>query len=375
MRETRYQPVLVFAIVLLLSGCGLLGPKRMVPDRFNYSEAIGQSVRDQMLLNIVRTRYMETPVFLAVSSVVNQYGLTGGISGTLIRERPDSPGVDIDTNIGELNLQYSERPTVTYVPIGGQEFSSHLLSRVPPEVFFAAAQSGLPVDVLMRLGVRRLGKVENASFGKLSLGRAGDDFDKLENFTKVVDLFIRLVDAKVIEVQKGDVDPETDEGEEDFERFLVIADKVPRDMRPLLAEFRRLVGLSTDHNRYRITSRVANIGDDEMTVQTRSVMAIIEFVSRGVEVPVEHLEQGRVDRFGIQSAPTGAAQQLFPFRMYASPNRPRNAYAAVRFKRYWYSIERNDTISKRALNVLIILYQLRAPATEGAGPILTIPTS
>ena len=55
---------LIIAAVFVLSGCAVFGHRRVPPDRFNYNEALAESTRDQMLLNIVRLRYLEEPVFL-----------------------------------------------------------------------------------------------------------------------------------------------------------------------------------------------------------------------------------------------------------------------------------------------------------------------
>ena len=66
------------------------------------------------------------------------------------------------------------------------------------------------------------------------------------------------------------------------ERYLMIAEEVPEDLRPLLGELRQLIGL-TNRNRFRITERVTNIKDDEISIQTRSVMAMMEFMARGLK--------------------------------------------------------------------------------------------
>ncbi|MGD8702214.1 MAG: hypothetical protein PVH26_07235, partial [Desulfosarcina sp.] len=68
----RYFLLIVLAL-LIVSGCAAQGARRVPADRFNYNAAIAQSTREQMLLNIVRSRYLEVPVFLTVSSVLTQY--------------------------------------------------------------------------------------------------------------------------------------------------------------------------------------------------------------------------------------------------------------------------------------------------------------
>ena len=153
----------------------------------------------------------------------------------------------------------------------------------------------------------------------------------------------------------------------------MIAEEVAKDLRPILGELRQLIGL-TNHNRFRITYRVTNIKDDEISIQTRSVMAMMEFMARGVEVPLEHLEDGWVIDYGLQNSEGEGAKELIPFKMHSSKKRPKNVFAAVRYKGYWYYIDHADITSKRALSLIIVLFRLQAPTPSGAAPILTLPT-
>jgi hypothetical protein len=372
----RYFLLIVLAL-LIISGCAARGARRVPADRFNYNAAIAQSTREQMLLNIVRSRYLEVPVFLTVSSVLTQYeydssiGVGGffGISGT----SENVIGGTTDVITGDANLRFSERPTITYLPVEGQEFSAHLLSDIPADLFFASAQAGWPVDVFMRIGIQRLGALENMSFGEVAATGAQDtktvftrDLQKLKRFERMIQLIFILSDEEIIEVQQT-----TENGK--AERYLIIAEKVPGELRPLLNELRELIGIS-NRNRFRITDRVTNLRDDEISIQTRSVMAMMEFMARGVEVPIEHLEQGHVIDYGLQDSEGEVAEGLIPFRMISSKSRPENVFAAVRHQGYWYYIDHSDITSKRALSLIIVLFRLTAPTPAGAAPILTLPT-
>ena len=141
----------------------------------------------------------------------------------------------------------------------------------------------------------------------------------------------------------------------------------------MLDELRQLIGLS-NRNQFHITDRVTNIKDDEISIQTRSVMAMMEFMARGVEVPLEHLEDGWVIDYGLQNSEGEVARELVPFKMHSSKNRPENVFAAVRFRDYWYYVDHADITSKRALSLIIVLFRLQAPTPSGAAPILTLPT-
>jgi hypothetical protein len=362
--------LLIAAAVFVISGCAAQGAKRVPRDRFDYNAALAQSTREQMLLNIVRSRYLEVPVFLTVSSVLTQYEYDSsiGLSGILEFGRGTT-----DRAIGETNMRFSERPTITYLPVEGQEFSAHLLSDIPSEIIFAAAQAGWSIDVFMRIGVQRLGAAENMSFGEIPATGYGDsktqfedEFKKLKRFERMIELIFILSDREVIEVQQVEKD-------EKIERYFLIAEEVPEDLRPLLAELRQIIGLS-NRTRFRITERVTNIKDDEISIQTRSVMAMMEFMARGVEVPLAYLEEGRVIDYGLQSSEGEAAKGLIPFRMHSSKNRPDDVFAKVRYQDYWYYIDHTDITSKRALSLIIVLFRLQAPTPAGAAPILTLPT-
>jgi len=328
-KRFSFRNLCIVATALFLTvGCAAQGPSRVPADRFDYNAAIAQSTREQMLINIVRSRYLEVPVFMTVSSVLTQYEYNGslGVAGTF--GLSDNSG---DTISGDANLAYSERPTITYLPVEGKEFSAHLLSPIPSQMMFAAASAGWPVDHFMRIGLNRIGIAENMSFGEIPTSEITDwkkqfeeDFNKLKRFRKVIQLIFILASQEIIEVQQATEDDIT-------ERYLVIAEEVPQDLRPKLDELRQLIGL-TNLNRFRIVDRVTNTEDDEISIQTRSVMAMMEFMARGVEVPPSHLKEGWVIDYGLQNSEGEVAEGLIPFRMHSSKNRPKNAFAAIQFQ-------------------------------------------
>jgi hypothetical protein len=112
----KYRHLLVALLILFLAGCTGVGPKTITHDRFDYTSSISDSWKDQMLLNMVKMRYGDVPVFLDVSSVISQYQIAGAINlGATINNNPWSSS----QTIGGIGT-YADRPTITYMPLRGR---------------------------------------------------------------------------------------------------------------------------------------------------------------------------------------------------------------------------------------------------------------
>src|ERR1700752_3157011 len=123
-REKMEWKILSLASLLsfVLGGCASIGPGTVARDRFDYILAISDSWKSQMLLNLVKIRYGDAPIFLDVASVINQYAVEGtiGYSGSWT-ENNQLPwpynALHSWTGLG----RYTDRPTITSAPLTGEK--------------------------------------------------------------------------------------------------------------------------------------------------------------------------------------------------------------------------------------------------------------
>jgi hypothetical protein len=111
-------------VAVQLSGCAGIGPPTVDRDRFDYVSAISESWKRQTLLNLLKTRYLDAPVFMDVSSVINQYALEGEIELGFTWSGSNTQ------SLGGTG-KYTDRPTITYNPVMGKNFAQSLLRPIP----------------------------------------------------------------------------------------------------------------------------------------------------------------------------------------------------------------------------------------------------
>jgi hypothetical protein len=341
----------------LLTGCSHLGPKSVAVDRFDYSTAIADSWKQQTLLNIVKLRYMDLPVFVDVASVVAGYSLqTGGnIAGTLSTDRAVQGNY---LTAGGMAV-YTDRPTITYVPMTGEKFLRGLITPIDPKNIFFMLQAGYAADFILALTFESLNGVRNRSMTG-GLVREADP-----EFVRALQLIRDIQAAGAVGLRI-----EEDKAKGDSTVLFFRRDDMPADIVEKSAEVRRLLKLPPAMQKFRLIYAPGRGAEGELAVNSRSMLQIMGAFASYVDVPEAHLkDHSAVPAF--ENTPPESRRKTV--RIYSGKDKPADAFAAVCYRNYWFWIDNGDWQTKRAITAVMFFFTLAETGSPEKLPLITIP--
>lgn len=345
-------------VLALIAGCAGVGSGTINRDRFDYTAAIAESWKTQMLLNIVKLRYSDTPVFLDVPSVISQYAIQGRIN---LGAGWNTGVTGSDTQTLGVEGLYAERPTITYTPLSGDKFTRSLLTPIPPASLLFLLQSGWPVRLLFELCVKSVNDIDNRSTAP-GFARPPDP-----RFQELVELMERIqrsgaVGTRIVRKDKWDA------------AMMTFRRKVDPNTAQDLAAARRLMGIDPNATEITVIYGSAPTAPDEVAVLTRSILEIIIEMGSRIDVPEEHVAEGRT--YATLPEVGSGAGQILPFsRVHSGKEKPAHAFVAIRSRGYWYWIDDRDRLSKIHFTFLTILFSLTETGTAPQAPLITVPVN
>ncbi|MEN9840325.1 MAG: hypothetical protein RL376_125 [Verrucomicrobiota bacterium] len=359
MRKTILHSLLIFAVVLA-SGCTSIGPSSLRANRPAYNRAVQQTNDQELLLNLVRSRYRDTLYFTSVERIAATQELIQSVNASAgeTRSRNTTSPTRTISNPFSLggSVSVNEKPTIFYAPVEGEKFVRQMMTPMNPDLLLLLVKSGWSLDRVFALGVAEINGLKNAPTAS---GPTPSYEPEFRDFRAAIRLLRVLQREQLIELGK----PADAEGIE--LRFAPEA-----AARPETSQLKTLLRLDSARTNYRITIGGSFRSANEITLATRPLISALNYLSQGVEVPEHDYEKGKVRRTTRADGQPFDWQDLLSdvFRVRVSSRRPADdlASTAIDYRGSWFYIEDSDLETKSTFVLLTQLISLHsAPASSG----------
>ncbi len=401
-----------FPLVLSMSACSL-GPRTIEQSRLRYNEAVKVTSEQQLLLNVVRLRYIDSPSSLSLASIADQQELIGGLSAIPFFTSAGAGdfGGYRGTVLPQATLSRATRPTLSYVPLDDQEFTQRLFTPVSLDGVAYLSKTTWPISTVFRLYLENLNWVSNA---ETASGPTPKKPPEYAEYLQGIASLQRLQDLKLITLYAVERD-ETIAGPliSGNESAALVIDAlksgldvsvtpqgtsiVKRKKQPVMRiddaalnepdwfTFCSAFHLDPSQRTLDLTAEkldpylqgTPSQGLSILDLETRSLLQVLFFVSHGVQVPREHLVSGAAPQTCEANGQPFEWQQvlggLFRVCSVKAKRPPANAQVAVEYRGYWFYIDQSDSETKATFALLLEVSRLELESTGNKAPLLTLP--
>jgi hypothetical protein len=340
-------------ICIALTGCMSAGPTLVSGSRTDYNVVLRQADDQQMLLNLVRLRYLDRAMFLEVSALNTQFSISNEVNANTVLGQGDSfVGLG-----GKVVAQ--ETPTVSYTPLKGADFVQRLLTPIHLDTLFLLNTSGWSSDRLFRLLVDEMNDVGNAQGAN---GPTPAQAPAYEEF-KRLSFLLRQLGLKGL--YTGAI----------YNNQPVLVFEPEAIDHAQYQEFTRVLGLNPAKLVFPVTEAARSVGNNSINLRFRSFAGVMYFLSQSVQVPEKDVVAGRAtvtrDAAGQPFDWQRVTEGLLTIKSSSEP--PDNASVAINYRNSWFYIDDSDLDSKSTFSLLSQVYQLEAGDAKSVVPVLTLP--
>ena len=346
------QVILILSLIMI-TACARIGPDIIQASGNDYNVAIQRTIDEQLLLNLIRLKYHDTPFFLEVNSVSSQFKLNTetGLSSTFKKqETPESIGLT-----GKLS--FTEQPTVTYLPLHGNDFIQRLLKPISVDTILLLANSGWSIERIFRLIVDDINGIPNAPNAG---GPTPTNVPDFKEFQSIANLFRELQNKNTINFVYDNNKNTSIIFNDDDQTVNLLRKKLKLDK----------------YKKYKLINGkgIAKGNNDSIILSTRSFLGVMYYLSHSVDVPDKDKISGKVtityDKSGNEFDWSELTNNLFKIKSGLNNS---NIAISTNYRNTWFYIDDSDLNSKTTFSLLMQLFSLQSGKSEGIAPLLTLP--
>ena len=405
--RVRPAGLALVAAACCVAAAGCMGSWMIRGTRVHYNQSFSHTSSQEMLLNIVRMRYGETPTFLDLPSI-------NSVSEASIVGAGEQPEDSVTQGIFGGDFSLRDEPTLSYQPRRGGNLADSLLKHLRAEILLDIPP-GNDSRMFLLMFVDSMNGVRNSPTATSLGSRVLQPNDE---FRQMIDLYIGLQDRGAVKLRVAMQDDEVHgpvpgapvlaydavvaakqgyvyQSSDDEvtlhkrERMVVMAVR-PEDAGVAdLVELTDVLRLVPDRSAYAIKSQEEveiDLNEDSgattlpsgpyetISMNVRSGTQAMAFLAKGVNVPAAHVRRGEVHTYqGLDGRPFDARQLTRGlFAVCVQKHRPLWSDLAVKYRDHWFYIAEDDVQSRATLSMLKFILDVNSQSGS-AGPVLTLP--
>ena len=342
--QFKYLPWLLLVISSsIFLGCTKYGPVFLQSERSHYNQAIQKTNDEQLLLNLVRLKYHDTPLFIEVHNVASQFTLQKDI------------GISTQIQIGakgifpDASTFVEESPTISYSPLHGENFVKGVLTAISLKTIVLLFHSGWNVERIFKVCLQRINNLKNAPGAS---GPTPKIAPKTEKFFKAANFLSQL------QSQGGlDLEYRVSDGEP---QLVIHITEALKNSQPA-SQFARSINATIGQTSY-VFGAPSTKDKHSIEIVTRSLLGVMFYLSVAVEVPEQDIAEGRVTVTKTNEGEVFDWGEITGelLRIHNSPNPPVDVSLLIFYRNYWFYINDSDLISKSTFSLLAQIYALQA---------------
>jgi len=391
-----------------------------------YNDAVRATLDEQMLANLVRIRYLQSPIFLQVSSLITTFtvGANVGISGGK------------DTYGASLGASYTESPTISFSVPDSKAYYGRLLAPLSAKQVTSLVLGGFDSELVFRTAVRGINGLNNLN---ADFDASSEEPEAHVRFRETLTLITKLRSEGLVDLELGGKEtfwssPVLMDVSSDLSQVLLLgaasysmsndAEIVEYGVRedgtldraghglwqthryeknmalrfapaakdsPDAQRLKELLGLEADRNNFPIveaemvnTEKALGIMGRspgaldpsivwaEIGMRGRSMMEIMQVAAKEVRVPDQDIEP-RTATANRPLAPSSSEGHSDWLVIKSSNSAPSNSTLRIEFRGHWFYIEDTDLRSRETFAMLTALFAVVGGTVPGAHPVLTLP--